>query len=518
MGKNLLTEAETLLDPLDAKPVLDNSSEFDLPYALSKLPRPTSYDYDVQEELLGISTLGDRTVSEGRSYGLPPTVFKYKGASVPINYTDTVIKGGGAEFPEEAILIKGTTEDETSYVAGEIPVRYDGKKVRFSRTPTYALTSKLGIHSVESGKADMYTSKYLANQGLRTRALIAVWEYPDDFPFSTDEGVMPAKKFKENGSTPGIEVWAQRSRLRLSDLSKWIETKQREIESRQGDLYANPVVFGATRDYVPERNPTDKTHTERYLSHLKENFVLSAEEEVELKEKMIAFAEHIIVRAGFDSHPEFRTLAAAYGDKLNLLTNETNLHDFYKSYLDIFSRVLGEQFGIMASLNCISGMYNSQNLTVMAEIVDHDVSVINGQKFDEDGKLRDLTSQEATRYDFVEKKEDLERHFKQLLSGIESFNRMVANLNLLRAIDIGSNQEDRNFVENLNRNFLDSYFRKSGFSKEQRNSMAKYARSRVNDESFLNKGNMYRTYTDYKKDFLGPMGARYSILNLIANP
>lgn len=80
--------------------------------------------------------------------------------------------------------------------------------------------------------------------------------------------------------------------------------------------------------------------------------------------------EIIELRASTDEDDRFAELS-----EMNNESDET----FFSSYIQVFSNILGEQAGIMYSKGAFSKghMLNDQNVSLLAEVVDHDITEIN---------------------------------------------------------------------------------------------------------------------------------------------
>ena len=171
-----------------------------------------------------------------------------------------------------------------------------------------------------------------------------------------------------------------------------------------------------------------------------------------LKESFVFLGNEIVRRAMYDSDPRFRELAQDYRE-----VTECNLGTFYISYLKVFAQVLGEQFAIMQNSDAISGMFNHQNITLLAEIVDHDVTMVGGKVMDEEGKLRDITPREERMFRHFSLPM-IDKLYQQLFMGYDSIVVMLNNLSRTGIIKM-SNEEmakiPRIFIKSFQRNAND---------------------------------------------------------------
>ena len=401
-----------LTQPLSCDPVVNDICEFDFPFALEEMPRMLAPD----ESTTALSDLASKTITEGRSYSYPPVLFARKLGDKRILYKDLTVKGGGTDIhPNVTLFVSKSTEPGTvSYDPNHpIPnvVEENGKTftVRYDTRPLVQLTSPLGSHDLQRGLSDRFMSRYLENRGLRTRTMVAAWKIPDDSLMSTPEGLVTAKQFGTLTNTdPNIEIWASRCKYRIKDVLRYVY----EMEN----LDPKPNIMGmklhpARVDY---RNVNKDNQ-----SHYYDPTNYPPEVRQQLRETFVTLANEIRVRAEFDEDPRFSNLARQFAGGVN----DDNISDFYKEYLKHYSSILGEQFAVLHNAHAISGMFNLQNISLLGEIFDHDVTMIDGKVMDEKGKLIEPSPERLERFK-LDRSDPTIDFFNQLSVGYEGIAEM----------------------------------------------------------------------------------------------
>ncbi|MFQ5493407.1 MAG: hypothetical protein ACE5DX_04580 [Candidatus Dojkabacteria bacterium] len=504
-----IAETEYLGDPIQGDLVRDQSQEFDLPFQLDDLPRPSAHEIDKGGLPQG-KKLGTRSTVEGRSYSYLP-VYILRRHQVKLHprttiYSDIQIKGGGGRV-KEGTLVERTTDADGNLVfdSGKaIPevVKSGGKRwiTRFSEKDIWSLRSRLGVVSVESGLRDFYTNDYLeSNFGLRTRALVAIWEWPDDASISTDEGVITLADFKEDvEGTPGYEAWALRCKYRIQDYTRFT------AELLADDNRRLPFAGGDTTIQRKKKGKYD-----RYLSHDPENRPLTKAEQTQAREQSLFLAQQIILRARNDEDPRFQELAATFTDLLAVdqIDKDDNwlveLEKFYLNYLPIFSEVLGEQFGILEEAGAISGAFNSQNITLLAEVVDHDVTIIDGKQFNEAGELKPLSQSKRQLYKENFDPEDSDKNsITQLMRGWIAVSQLMRDLSRTGIIQITEESTSQ-----IRETFLSGYVQQLEKSlneaelSERKSNFSNFLDKNRDNELFLTLHNVHRPPVE--EDYLG---------------
>lgn len=430
-----LENPEPVSLPIAINIIIDNSKEFDLPLDVKSLFRMSLYDTDSMPPKERY--LGKRSISEKRAFTLPPIVFKSNSGIV---YNDILIKGGGAEMSPNSLLHDQEAYEQWKVV--NIPRKYGDNLVRYHYKKIQGLTDYLGIQNNSDGLTDNYTSKYLAEKGLRTRELIAMGSLPEDAKMSTPEGIITAKEFKtKTDVTPGLEAWAMRCKFRMQDISRLIFeiSEIPEAEEQQFPLSIAGIPKMRTK-YIGDKE---------YPYH---QFVTGEFNQQQLgfiQRHLTDLAKAINTRARFDEDGRFVELNNMHPD----ISDLEDAQSFYNDYLQIFPEVLGEQFAIMDLSDAISGMSNPQNISMLAELIDHDVTIINNKSMDEKGELVEIT--EATK-ELYELQPSLEDNFIiQMRSGYFFLQRMIADLNKTGMINYSDNQ-----LISVLRNYLTSYYNK----------------------------------------------------------
>ena len=89
--------------------------------------------------------------------------------------------------------------------------------------------------------------------------------------------------------------------------------------------------------------------------------------------------------------------------------------------------MLGEQFAIMQNSDAVSGMFNLQNISLLAEIVDHDVTMIGGKVMDENGKFVEVTKERLENFDKDPNKREV-NFFNQLHVGYNGILELLRDM------------------------------------------------------------------------------------------
>lgn len=450
-----LEKPEPLGELLETKPVVDNTDKFHFPFRLSSLPRLLAYSTDSTT----IADLASRTITEGRAYSLPAVIFRKILDGKKINYMDLSVKGGGSEIkPNTELFVNTGPErfpryDKSSPIPATIQVEGKTIQVRYHPQKLVSLTSKLGVHDYNSGMADHYMSMYLEEKGLRTRSLVAAWELDRETKMATPDGIVNAEKFqKETGVKPGLEIWASRCRYRVQDILRFVyemeHASKNELKSEK-----LPTIGIPRRKYDPERGlPNHKQVDADFEPKLKEKAI----------SELIELAQEINLRASQDSDQNFVELSQKFRDKITLETVE----DFYIEYLQKFGQVLGEQFAILEKNNALFGMFNLQNITLLAEIVDHDTTMIGGKVMDSEGDLVPVSAERFRR--FAGRSRNEIAFEDQLFVGYDCIMSMIVALGRAGVI----NADEEKYKE-IRQEFLKSYL--TSLSKKRQSLLYRYA-------------------------------------------
>lgn len=432
-----LENPEPLSHPISGAPVIDNSQNFELPFNIDDLPRLSLYNLAEISQIE--QPLGRRSITEKRAFSYPPIVFRSKTGVI---YNDIIIKGGGAEISPNSALYDQEAYDNDR-VFGTVS-ELNGNKVRFHFKPIKSLTSYLGVHDIKSGWLDYKMSNYLASRGLRTRELIAAWELPKDAKLSTPQGIISTAEFVEKTDvTPGLEAWAMRTKYRLHDVSRLIyeighipEPDEPQITLNISKISPNDTKYVGNTEY-PCHVFVDGEFNDLQLSLIQSN--------------LSELANSISVRARLDEDSRFKQLSANHGSIESLKSAQ----NFYKDYLPIFAQILGEQFAVMDINNAISGMSNPQNISLLAELVDHDVTLINGKKLDNNGNFIDISPEKVALYNLLPNFED--NFIVQMRSGYYDLQRLITDLNRTGMIRF-SNEE----ITTVLRTYIESFAKELG--------------------------------------------------------
>lgn len=456
-----ISKVEQLGSPINVAPIVDNSSKFDLPFQLEDLPRMAEL-YEGE----GIA-LGNKTVTERRSYTYEPTVIRRLNPIIRneevkngLLYCDLQIKGGGAIIPKNVLLYRKTKRtslrpyDPATALHSHVQLADGIAPVRFTTHRLDSLSDELGFVYDKNELSDLAISQYLESQyGLRTRALVAMWEIPDETPIVTPEGKITIGEAKKIlGKTPVLDAWALRCKYRVQDPLRMVY----EVES--GDPEPNSIGLklryaGLPLAIMRDNQEDDLTH----LGHDPDNS-LTTEQKVFCLEQFCDLAKQIIGRALHDEDSRFVELATQYQDIVKIKKISVNerqlIAQFYKDYLYVFSAVLGQQFGIMEEADAISGMMNLQNITLLAELPDNDVVLIHGKtmQFDVDGNPEFVDPDPADLKEYAYKPKDpVENYIRQLHHGWEAISLLIRDLSRTGVITIHDE------ILNTRDNFLKEY-------------------------------------------------------------
>ncbi|MBN1618962.1 hypothetical protein JW887_06530 [Candidatus Dojkabacteria bacterium] len=416
-----IEKAEALTNPIEAEAYVDQTSEFDFPFRLDQLPRLLSHSRDTEN----IRNVATRTLTEGRSYSYIPVVFKRNDTGTI--YLDLCLKGGGSEIKPNVNLYENVSSrpgvlsyDPDAPIPSEVVA--DGKqvKVRYSSSPLVKFTSYLGVHTVEAGLSDKFMSERLETFGLRTRSMVAAWELPDDTQMATPEGLITKKDFTSKTNVePGLELWAMRCKYRVQDLLRFVfevEEPISDVDREHGMKLPFVAVYykGGSHEYIEEK--------------------FSPDQEKILRAGFTFVAQEVCKRAKYDSDVRFVELSKRYKE-----INDNNLSDFYVDYLISFAQVLGEQFALMQNADAVSGLYTLQNISLLAEAVDHDVTMIGGKVMGKNGELEEVSEERRKRFKFDSKNREL-NFFNQLYVGYNAIRLMLRDLNRTGIIDMQADQ------------------------------------------------------------------------------
>lgn len=405
-------------EPIDAEPILDNTGNFSFPFRLSDLPRMLSTDPQADGDLL------TTTITENRAGSFPPAAFRRNDGLV---FFDLTLKGGGGTMLEKpnVELFTNTAKNIHKEVAynpkAPVPAILETDEgslvVRYATKPFTVLTSHYGVHDSGNGLRDHYTSRYLEEKGLRTRSFIATWELPPETEMVTPEGVITAEEFfKETGVKPGLELVASRCKYRVQDILRYIF----EIENADSSEKLHPVRVSTT--HLEKTVPFDQFDAGRY----------SPETLDDIQETFIFLGNEITKRAIYDQDTRFVELGKKFPS-----IGDQNFHNFFSEYLQTFAQVLGEQFAMLQNSAALSGMFNLQNLTLLSEIVDHDVTIIDGKRIGDDGEFESLPDEKINLYRKNLDERDL-NFLNQLFQGYDGLRVLVRDLSRAGIIRIDS--------------------------------------------------------------------------------
>lgn len=439
-----LEKKELLTKPVESKPYVDDTSEFDFPFELIDLPRLLAYSTATAE----LKDLASRTITEGRSYSYFPVVLLRKIGEQQIKYLDLVVKGGGSEIkPNVNLFVNKATKEEAIQYHPDYPipseVTVDGKtlKVRYHTKPIISFTSLFGVHSINAGLSDRYMSRYLESKGLRTRAMVAGWELPKETNMSTPDGLISAENFEiKTGVKPGIEIWAMRCKYDMQDILRYIF--EMENPDPKASILGTKLPFAKVNENSLKKNGLIKSY----------QFDASIYSEETKKQFEITFrqlAQEIIRRASYDNDKRFIELAKKYNkDPIDSI----NLSNFYHDHIFELAEVLGEQFAIMRNEHALSGMFNLQNITLLGELVDHDVTMIDGKVMSNDGHFIEVEPERLKRFDFNDLTKGDLNYFNQLYVGYDGLRKIIRDLSRIGILKI-----DESEMKKLLKRYLQLY-------------------------------------------------------------
>lgn len=449
-----LQRNEPLSSPINARVIIDRSSEFELPFRIEDLPRMALHDLPQKE-----GGLGRRSLSERRALTIAPTFFKSveDGIRQPKVYSDILIKGGGADVPvivglKEGVIGQPEAAKSSTFISNVVEVDGVPNVLRYHVGPIKGLTSHLGVHVIDSSLSDHYMSQYLASKGLRTRELIAAWALPDDQIISTERGLITTKEFKElTGINPGLEAWAMRCKFRIADISRLIYEVEEMPKFKDPDFdkfYKLTFTKTPIKLTPDEDGPAHKFNEKRYDSQQLDI----------IRSNLISLADQIRVRAVHDDDPRFSGLSENH----KVVSNLEEAKAFYEDYVGVFSEILGEQFAIMDLSDVVSGMFNPQNITLDAAIVDHDVSMKGGKVMNSEGVLENVDPDRLKHFSFDQ--ENYDANFaKQLTNGFKMMLTLLKDLNRVGMMDLSDEE-----ITSTLKHFIDSFFTKMEANPERR--------------------------------------------------
>jgi len=348
--------------PNDPELLRDFSSFWDLPFKLEDLALT-----------LGPGSgrrLATRLGSENRAFGLPKVIFRCKGGSLkdwseklsvpvpkrlmrvgkgwvePVSFSDLLIKGVGMDGGKKGKEV----------VVGGVPIYFERERVKREGNPG----PPAGASIDGDISLDEAFSVWFAANGGRTRLPVATWKRK---VMETEEGLVVSKKAMEklavdrDNDVPVLSVWGMRSRWRLDDVV---------------------ALFGGDS----MRSTKDSSASFDSRIHPAVECFVCGEITKEVQDKALALAKKVLVAAKVDDDKRWRVLAEKYGK-----VRADNLSSFYLDYFGLLSRTIGEQFGLLYRHKIYLSMYNFQNITVMAELVDFDVATIDGKEYIDGTKL-----------------------------------------------------------------------------------------------------------------------------------
>ena len=456
-----LEKPEPLGELLEINPIINNTDQFQFPFRLSSLPRLLAYSTDSTTNV----NLASRTITEGRAYSLPPVIFRKISDMREIKFMDLSVKGGGSEIkPNTELFINIGSErfpefDKSSPIPVTIQIEGETIQVRYHPQKLVSLTSNLGVHAYNSGMADHYMSMYLEEKGLRTRSLVAAWELSGETKMATPNGIVNAEKFQnETGVKPGLEIWASRCKYRVQDILRFVYEMEHASKNKSKSEKL-PTIGVPRRKYDPERGlPNHKQVDTDFEPKLREKAI----------SELTVLAQEIKLRASQDSDQNFVELSQKFRDKITIETVE----DFYIEYLQKFGQVLGEQFAILEKNDALFGMFNLQNITLLAEIVDHDTTMIRGNVMNSEGDLVPVSAGRFRRFAGLSKNE---LNFEdQLFVGYDCIMSMIVSLG--RTGVINADEEKYKEIRQL---FLKSYL--TSLSKKRQSLLYRYAYLKIED-------------------------------------
>ncbi len=313
----------------------------------------------------------DRTPTEGRAVG------RFLG-----NITDKfghfyiLIKGVGGRIKHDLRLKKGSKSEEVQPYQSvkskrKFPVRFVPNR------PVRGVDGVYGLSFKDSTEHDNEGSNELASAGLRTRRLIFSGDYGQKVMFSTHEGVLKRNEIAlMKGINPAIEIWAMRCRYRLRDIKKYSLVDKYNYEY----LYELEKVW--------DEDDFGRTFlSDPYEVRVKKVVKFDDKEKDKIKQDFIEVLQFILIRIQHDDDERFSELYLKFKD--SKFEDIEDIKSFFGKYINIFGEILGEQVGIMYSKGAFTSnkMLNDQNVTLVAEIVDHDVTFFSPENMDDGNKV-----------------------------------------------------------------------------------------------------------------------------------
>lgn len=313
-----------------------------------------------------------RLFTEGRSVSF----FEKEGikdSATDITYYDVLVKGIGGgirqltrktgEFINRAQ--KRKREIVPRYVAGELK-EISGKD--------------FGVANYNASGIDAERSEAFAEKGLRTRKRIFVAKLKAETKIATDKGLESIEDtFRQDETNyPAIEMWVMRCSYRVRDIFSSMRTITDSAITFSSDKLKNYAIY-IEDGKIEFNNSMLRSSTE----NLSEN--------TDLEDYFNYFKDLVISRVETDEDDRFRELAEL---------KDLDSRKFIKMYLDVFGSILGEQVGLMHHLGIFikSDMFNSQNISILAEIVDFDVAEIKPEFKEKPKKVMNQVLQSYTTY------------------------------------------------------------------------------------------------------------------------
>jgi hypothetical protein len=308
-----------------------------------------------------------------------------------------------------------------------------------------------GFDTVEDVISDHVTNEYLASQGLRTRQLIKLWELDDDVIVDIASGPTSIKDVKKTIIIrPSVAAWAMRCRDRVQDVYSEINEVIDPKEIRREEMGR-----AARRRLLGQES---YTHTP---------FDIDLEQIEQIFRKMIDLAKIILISAFDDTDLRFKMLYSKFSYFLAADSegsgqiDQTEIGHFFEEYLGVFAEVLGEQFAVLENCDATIGMFNHQNITLLAELVDHDVTLIGGKSLTlEDGQIVAKEIDEETRKLYKLEDSSLEeRSVQQLFQAWESIAKMISRFSQLKIIKLPVSSQIP-LLESVTERFLTGFLSK----------------------------------------------------------
>jgi hypothetical protein len=303
------------------------------------------YDYVGIGSPIDIGREVTRSITENRSYATyNPVVID------GVIYNDILVKGIGRKIGKTLYY-----EDGSGFVTD---IQLDNGRDYYPRFINKKMQGMVdydfGSGHEETSNGDKLTSEKLENAGLRTRRRIFKGKLKTSTRLPMQDEMREIQDSYDE-DTPIIEVWAMRCSSRIRDLVKShpAADAHEDVESKYvTTFFENWLDKNMLRNYLEE---------EGFYSKLPK---LSAESHVYFNKLKDLISE----RALKDSDARFQALGEE-GENLEY-------KDFFTKYLHAFSQVWGEQAAIIYSEGAhpIENLWNYQNVSLLAELVDHDVT------------------------------------------------------------------------------------------------------------------------------------------------